>query len=476
MNGWAEAIEASTFAFIEELERRGFRADDGVLTGAVGEVDDAVRVDITLPGDFPFAPPRVLPPTNFPRSWHRERDGAMCLYPADGRDELPWLDVPEFLALVARWVAESRSGWPGDFPDLDLERYFPQAESPLVVYGDLDTLNNKFVQLRPIRNTIRVTGPGSIPKKKRGGKGRSFGYVTDIGQPDAPPATWEDLKAAIPTTDATLIEKAVANGRFSYLIVRYCRGGVGAALVLRIWKDKASELNIQAVKSASDAPATLRLRAGAAAPTLGDTRIAVIGVGAVGSFICDLLSRAGIGTITAYDPDTIRPGNLIRHLAGNAMVGLTKPEAVKRVIEARSYTSTTVHPMTTSAPGPREVMALFSEHNLVIDASASGDATHLLASAAAAGGHQLLSVCLQENGSVVRVDVIPPLGGNPIPATTLGPAPGRDDLHFEAGCGDPVSQTPAFAVYEAASLAVRHAIGLLTASPVTEAGVVHDYR
>lgn len=476
MSAWAEAIEARSFEFVEELERRGFRADERTLTGTVGEDDDAVRVEVTLPDGFPFEPPRVFPPPDFPRSWHRERDGAMCLYPADGRDDLPWLVIPEFLTLAARWVAESRSGWPGDFPDLDLERYFPQAESPLVVYGDLDVLNNKFVQLRPIHKAIRVTGPGAIPKKKRGGKGRSFGYVTDIGEPDWPPATWEDLKAFVPAQDATLIEKAVADGRFSYLIVRYSRGEVGAVLVLHIWKDKTSALNLHAVKSASDAPATLKLRAGATAPALGDTRIAVIGVGAVGSFVCDLLSRAGIGTITAYDPDIVRPGNLIRHLADDKMVGLSKPEAVKRVIEAHHYTSTRVLPVATDAPGPQEITALFTENDLVIDASASGDATHLLAAAATAGGYRLLSVCLQEEGSVVRVDVIPPLDGEPIPATALGPAPARGALRFEAGCGDPVSQTPAFAVYEAASLAVRHAIGLLTAAPLSDAGVVHDYR
>ena len=40
----------------------------------------------------------------------------------------------------------------------------------------------------PLRKNItRVTGPGSIPRKKRVGKGRAFGYVTSIGEPDVPP-------------------------------------------------------------------------------------------------------------------------------------------------------------------------------------------------------------------------------------------------------------------------------------------------
>ena len=58
----------------------------------------------------------------------------------------------------ARWIAESKSGWISDFADLDLERYFEQVTAPLVVYGDLDELNNRFVQLRAQKHIIRVTG------------------------------------------------------------------------------------------------------------------------------------------------------------------------------------------------------------------------------------------------------------------------------------------------------------------------------
>lgn len=475
MTAWDEAIEASTFAFIEKLERRGFHADDRTLAGTVGEGDAAVRVRVDLPDAFPYAPPVVSPPDGFPGSWHRERTGAMCLYPTDGRDDLPWLDVEQFLALVARWIAESRSGWPGDFPDLDLERYFEQSADPLVVYGDLDVLNNRFVQLRREGSVTRLTGPGSIPKKKRIAKNRAFGYVTTIGEPSVPPTNWEDLTAAIPADDVKRIQTAVTEGRFSYLIVRYSRSGVEAAVVLGIWKDNAGGLGVASVRSASDALTTLTLRAGANATALADCRVAIVGVGAIGSFVGDLLGRSGVGAITGIDPDIVRPGNLIRYAAGSDAVGIDKPLAVKHLIESRPYNSTAVS-VASGIPSPREVMNIFAEHDLVIDATAAGDATHLLAQAATAGGHRLLSVCIQEEGTVVRVDIVPPVEGASIPATVLGAPPSREGLRFEAGCGDPVSQTPAFAVVEAASLAARHAVGLLTGSPVSGAGTARDYR
>lgn len=93
MSQWEEEIEAGTFRFVEELERCGFRADGRILDGTVGLGDDALRVEITLPDGFPFTPPRVLAPAGFPRSWHRERDGAMCLYPSDDPDDLPWSPI-----------------------------------------------------------------------------------------------------------------------------------------------------------------------------------------------------------------------------------------------------------------------------------------------------------------------------------------------------------------------------------------------
>lgn len=49
MTAWDEAIEASTFTFIEELERRGFRADDRTLTGTVGNGAEVVRIEVALP-------------------------------------------------------------------------------------------------------------------------------------------------------------------------------------------------------------------------------------------------------------------------------------------------------------------------------------------------------------------------------------------------------------------------------------------
>lgn len=477
MTAWDDAIDATTADFIEQLEQRGFLADDRCLSGEIHIDSSAVLIRIEIPESFPFVPPVVWPPEDFPRSWHRERNGAMCLYSADGRENLPWLCPDDFLHDTALWLRESATGWNSDFPDLDLDRYFAARDEPLVVYGDLDALSSPFIQLRHETKVTRVIGAGSIPKGTKGLKrNRAFGYVAAIGEPPKPPTNWDELKAMLPTEDVHAIEVAIRDGRLSYLIVRYCRGDATAAVVLRAWKGKSGPIELAATRSACDAPSVLGLRAGSCAVKLAGASVVVVGVGAIGSFLCDLLARAGVGTITIYDPDTVRPGNLVRHFASADAIGHSKPEAVKRAIESRPFNSSVVVAVPQSTPVPRQIMSLFSDNNLVIDASAAGGTTSMLGRAAIAGGHHLLSVCIQEEGAVARIDVVPPLAGEPLTPTVLGPPTAREDLKFEAGCGDPVSQTPAFAVFEAASLAARCAVGMLTDSPICTAGIIRDYR
>lgn len=477
MTNWNDAIEAATADFVEQLEQRGFLADGRHLSGDLLVGSSAVKIRIEIPESFPFVPPVVWPSEEFPRSWHRELNGAMCLYPADGRENLPWLSPDEFLQTTALWLKASTTGWTDDFPDLDLDRYFADVDAPLVVYGDLDSLSSPFIQLRHEANVTRVVGAGSIPRGTKGlKKNRAFGYVAAIGEPATPPTIWDELKVLLPSEDLRAIEAAIRDQRLSYLIVRYSRGDVTAAVTLRAWKETSGSVELAVTRSACDALSALQLRAGSSAANLAERSVAVVGAGAIGSFLCDLLARAGVGSIAIYDHDVVRPGNLIRHFVGAESVGMSKPEAVKSAIESRPFNTSVIVAVPRSTPVPQQVMSLFADHNLVIDASAAGGTTDTLAKAATAGGHRLVSVCTQEEGRVVRVDVIPPLDGDPLPATELGPPIARANLKFEAGCGDPVSQTPAFAVFEAASLAARCAVGMLTDAPICSAGIIRDYR
>lgn len=479
MSIWEEAVAAARSEFVEMLERRGFSRLGSVWTGSVAGAVALVRVRVQLGDDFPFKPPRVFPPDDFPMSWHRESNGAMCLYPPEGGESLSWLEVDDFLEMIQRWLKESETGWQGDLPVLDLDRYFsPAPAEPLIIYDDLDQLNNKFVQLRREKTLTRVIGAGSIPRGsvKKFKNSRAFGYVASIGRLELPPRNWEDLKALLPSSDVRSIEAGVRERRLSYLLVKYEREGVEAVVTLRAWQAASGDITLARVQSASQSRATLSLRAGSRAAELSNSRVVVIGAGAIGSFLCDQLARSGVGEITIYDPDEVRPGNLVRHLTNADMVGRAKPHAVGEVITSRPFNTSTVIAKAEPAPTLKEVLGLFLNSDLVIDAAAAGGTTALLAKAAEASGHHLLTVCLQEDGQVVRMDVVPPLEGPALPPTKLSPLPDQEVLKFESGCGDPVSMTPPFAVLEAASLATRCAIGMLLDEPICKAGIVRDYR
>jgi hypothetical protein len=98
----------------------------------------------------------------------------------------------------------------------------------------------------------------------------------------------------------------------------------------------------------------------------------------------------------------------------------------------------------------------------------------MLEHAARVTGHRFLTACLQNEGRTQRLDVIPPpRDTQPIAPTRLLAALSPEI--FEAGCGDPVSTTPPFAVAEAAAMAVRHIVGHLTGQPPASSGEVRDY-
>ncbi len=61
---------------------------------------------------------------------------------------------------------------------------------------------------------------------------------------------------------------------------------------------------------------------------LESKRVAVIGAGALGSPIADLLAKAGVGTIFVIDPDIFTPGNRVRHQLDLSELGRAKVHGV----------------------------------------------------------------------------------------------------------------------------------------------------
>ena len=111
-------------------------------------------------------------------------------------------------------------------------------------------------------------------------------------------------------------------------------------------------------------------------------------------------------------------------------------------------------------------MEFLAAYDVVVDATADSTATALLTAAANAGAGD----CYRSRARrrVRRA-------GRPNTTTERTDAPAgavllRPRTRFPAGCGSPISTTPPGAVWEAAAMAARHTIGLLTAPDVVPAG------
>ncbi len=81
-------------------------------------------------------------------------------------------------------------------------------------------------------------------------------------------------------------------------------------------------------------PRDLRLRnTGVVSDNLKTKTVALVGLGALGSTVAELLAKAGIGTFRLCDSDRLAPGNVVRHVGGIQDFGAPKT----RVVASRLY-------------------------------------------------------------------------------------------------------------------------------------------
>ena len=462
-----EMLAHRRFLFEEGLAQSGYRQQGGAWVGTVQHREGTTEVRIDISEQFPYRPPRVTPTTQSSTvwSWHRERDGALCLVAKDDHEDLWWADPTQFLQHLRGWFDSADDDWRDDRTDMDLERYFPISEDRrLVMYGDLAARDGRLVRLKSLSAYTLELSPNLPPVRTRKSKHDRIGYIANLGRLSEPPRSRSTVQQLIGEEAAGIFARAGADT----LILRYQRGAHEGAVVLALEQSQGGN-ELRHLNSAPTTTEALRARAGRSADQLYDRNVAIIGLGAIGSFTADLLARAGIKTFTLVDRDIIKPGNLPRHLAGPDAIGLPKTLAVKQLLVKRyGLAEDSIRALDYMIDDPDEVMTLLSKHDLVVDASADFSVTAMIHHEAARIGSHAISAALQNSGKTARIDVLPPLNGEPLPSTAQPNA--KDEGYFEAGCGSPISPSTPQAVIETAAIGARHAIGLLTNTPIMRAG------
>ncbi|WP_448003033.1 ThiF family adenylyltransferase [Agromyces bauzanensis] len=478
LDTFTDYVAYSRQHFEEGLIRAGFVEGDAGWEGPVPHGAGTTPVLISLPARFPFRPPRAAPVDQdaVPWSWHRELDGALCLVAEDDHEGMWWTDAAAYLEHVAAWFEQADAGWQDDRPDLDLDRYFQASDDDrLYLYDDLAPYRNSFVRFRPSKNDTMRIARGTRPTKPSKHNKDRFGYVADLGDVDVPPRTWDDVSARIdPGVD---VDRKIRQHAISVLVLLYRRGAHDGAIALEVWPTTTGGIAVRRLRSGADTEAARSARAGLLAPQLRAYRVAVVGAGALGSFITDMLVRSGIRHVTLVDDDVVMPGNLVRHLVGPETVGMAKADAVKQyLVDHHDIRATDVNVLDQSVTSGADAFELLREHELVVNATADFATTALLRTAAESLETHVLSAALQNNGTTYRIDVLPPLDDAvPLPPSTIDDD-GEPASLFEAGCGSPISPTPPHAVIEAAAATVRHAIGLLLKRPQHPSGETRDLQ
>lgn len=471
MTGWREQLPARALEFAEGLESAGFEPSEPRNCWA-GQVDGR-DITVTIGDDFPFYPPKVrIDPPPQELTWHLERDGSMCLYTTAGRYGLPWKDAEVLLERVREWFHQADHGWPDDPGDPDLERYFGAADERLLItYEDIDDLvGHIFVERHVNDQWTHVTQGGTLTRQYARDKQRNrhrarWAFAADLGLLNQPVWDWKSICARAQLPDS-LLALAESPGLAGTLLLRYQRDGVEgrrtSAVALQVAGGAQPE--VRALRVAEDSPpARRRIRAGPDADMLGRKTVAIVGCGAVGSFLADLLARSGVGWLELVDSDYLRPSNCVRHLAPAPYVPRSKVAAVRDVLsdcEAMDANCIDVHPKKIDL---ELAIRLFRDADLIVDATADPSVEEILYHVAQEAVSEYVRVSVHRDGDLVRVDRL----GRGTADSDHRPEPvepreGADRATYrEVGCGDPVSPAPPWAATAAANIACRWSIDTL---------------
>ena len=147
-------------------------------------------------------------------------------------------------------------------------------------------------------------------------------------------------------------------------------------------------------------------------------KVCVVGVGAIGSIVCESLARSGVTTLALWDDDTVEPGNICRSTYQVQDIGKSKVEALREhivsinpFIELRSITTKgdwySLTGNTFSGPfqyihgsfygsvnynSQEDAIKLLDKYDLILDCTGSNELLHFLSYAVPE--KEIISLCI----------------------------------------------------------------------------------
>jgi hypothetical protein len=520
VEGQAEAFERAGLDF--ELDRDLLEhADVVAFRGQLRQEGRTSGALVVYPPGFDVGEHPVVVAPELPVGRHRAPNGLLCLdHPILGESEP--MSGPEAVERAERlwWLWENDrdalAAEEADAPD-PYANYVDHTPATALILADVDVagfdrgyIHFGLTSLYPLRGSlrqVRTTHPRArtvaLPDAPNGvlrGEFELNGPWVRI--PEHPPGTTvTEIIEWMKREHRTTVDRAVANA-----VARRAEQPALPALVGFVYPDEGPRRGqthdawlfvLIRPNQQVELPRPFHLRADdrwlrqPQLAGLADLRVAVVGVGALGSQVVDLLARAGVSDFVVVDADTFAPGNRIRHELDLAELGNHKTIAIAdRIRRVNPWAAVTTHEArigTTAyaAAGlpdlqraDDDLVGQLGACDLIVNATANGTASsylslianetstpviHSYVSAGAWGAR----ILLQRPGESACWDCLAawqatPAGGGAPHISVPDVAEQHDrEVVMELGCADPTFTGPGFEITTAAAAVARASTGML---------------
>ena len=483
--------------FVEELEVEGFHWGPG-LNDWTGPIPSVLRgftaapdITITVRTGWPYFPPWVK--VVGIDSWHANRDN-LCMWQS-GDNSRRWATWSGIVARIEEWAEDAAAGFARHGQGLDPHLYFDHQSGLWVLLNEEELLGRNpsdgqtglLHWLERPRQVIEIVpGPfrtnDPLPAgitESRQVIGRWFfrEYIS------APPRNLDDFRNALTENQRDRFDSDVRKVFRQVGLFTLCwnlPGGI-SSLVLMVVKGGTS-IVVGAVAPVPKGAASRLLRAGPDARVLQTKVVLIVGIGAVGSHLAEVLARSGIRVLRLVDYDLLWPPNLIRHAAHSEVeAGQSKVEAM--VESLSSFEWTMVEPQVAVLQDPAILRRSLEGVDLVVDATGDLALSELMSRVAIQSSTPFVTVALHRGGTIARVrrqaETDRPIelrAGHPRYPEIAAASAEIEYLGLETGCLAPINNAPPVSVLRSAGLAAEVCIDQLTGRRSYADEVIEVYR
>ena len=481
------AVEPTSLAaFVAELEADGFRrVDERVWQGPTrhtltdGGHSTAGEMTVIFRLPWPYLPPLLHVPGI--SAWHADQE-LLCIWEADDNTQR-WTTLQGLYDRIDEWVARAEDGFLGVETARNPEIYWHERPGwaglvdldGLVGNDGVDGQHGEFHfthdVVGEVASIVEVfdifpgpfthTGPRpSWVRDTRTVRGRWF-YREGV---NSPPRDLGEFQALLTDNQRGRLEKDFKQKPILLFGLIWANSEGLVCSMLRALRDEDGRRNIDVGALRPKGTPALLLRSGRDATTLQRMKVAIVGAGAIGSHLAELLARSGVSELRLFDPDRLWPANLIRHAAPpDTAPGIPKAMALKDHLGHYPWVQVDA-PAEGSGGyvwGQAAIREIVEQADLTVDATGHAGFAELAARVALDCSSPYVTVALFRGGSVARVRRQAMATDTPILHRSrlggyLAIPPLADELEYagtEVGCLARVHNAPPVAVVRAAALA-----------------------